>query len=111
MELDKKEFGRFGEQTATEYYRRAGYHVLATNYRCKAGEIDLVVSRGRELVFVEVKSRRDDSYGKPAEAVGPKKMHHLRQTAACYLKQHRCLAEEVRFDIIEITLGHIKGVG
>jgi putative endonuclease len=99
------ERGRWGEDIAAAWYQRRGYVVVARNWRCRAGEIDLVVRRGRLVVVSEVKARRTDAYGPAASAVGPVKQQRLRRLAAAWLASTGVHGVEVRFDVVAIT-GH-----
>ena len=80
--------GSAGEDRAADWYRAAGYEVLARNWRCAEGELDLVVARPGELVFCEVKTRTSDRFGLPAEAVTAAKQRRLRLLAARFLAEH-----------------------
>lgn len=99
---DAAHFGRFGEAAAARWYRRAGYRVLATNWRCRRGELDLVVVRNGEVTFVEVKARANDRYGTGAEAVDHRKQRRLRLTAGRWLEQAESGYRDVRFDVVEV---------
>ena len=94
--------GARGERLATEWYRSNGYSVLARNWRCDIGEIDLIVARGNELVIAEVKTRASNRFGSPAEAVGVAKQRKLRQLAAVFLRSAGRQFAEVRFDVVSI---------
>ncbi|MBU0743455.1 YraN family protein, partial [bacterium] len=74
MSRDKQILGRLGESLARLYYEYEGYGVLATRFRVREGELDLVVRRGPDLAFVEVKTRRGEACGVPAAAVTPRKL-------------------------------------
>ena len=101
--MKKTELGAWGEAKAAEYLSEKGYCVLARNYRCRMGEIDLVVRRGDTVAFVEVKLRKDSSHGAPREFVTASKQQKLRMTASRYLMEHPAIAElQLRFDVIEI---------
>ena len=99
--------GRWGEDVAAAWYVRRGYEVLARNWRCPAGEIDLVVRRGRLVVVCEVKARRTDAFGSAAAAVGPVKQQRLRRLAAAWLATGACRGVDVRFDVVAITGDHL----
>jgi putative endonuclease len=101
---DRQRFGAAGERLAARWYIRAGYEVVATNYRCAVGEIDLVCRRGPVVVFCEVKARRSDRYGTAAEAVTPAKRRRLRRLASWWLSAEQPAGvEEVRFDVATVT--------
>ena len=74
----RRAFGQAGEERAARWYRSHGYTIVDRNWRCREGELDLVVARGRTLVFVEVKTRRTDRFGTPAEAITWRKQQRLR---------------------------------
>jgi putative endonuclease len=96
--------GRWGEQLAAEHLTAAGMQVLARNWRCAQGELDLVVRDvDGTVVFVEVKTRAGLGFGEPAEAVGRVKARKLRALACRWLLAHRPSgAAELRFDVVGI---------
>jgi putative endonuclease len=91
--------GRLGEERAAAHYRGQGYAVLARNWRCRHGEIDLICARGRTLVICEVKARSRTALGHPIEAVTPVKQRRLRRLAAAYVISQTAYWEEIRFDV------------
>ena len=95
--------GRWGEDLATSWYRDRGYALVARNWRCPIGEIDLIVRRRRLLVVVEVKARRTETFGPAAAAVGPTKQQRLRRLAAEWLAISGIRGVEVRFDVVAVT--------
>ena len=99
------------EAVAREYLEARGITILAQNFRAKQGEIDLIGRDGRYLVFFEVKYRRDNAKGDPAEAVGSLKQHRIREAARYYLYSHR-LEETTpcRFDVVSILGTQIRWV-
>jgi putative endonuclease len=96
--------GRQGEDLAESVFLRLGFDVVQRNYRCKHGEIDLIARRGRMLVFCEVKTRRTDMWGMPAEAVGPRKQFRLRRLATAWLAEHAVGRVQVRFDVVSVIV-------
>jgi putative endonuclease len=96
----RQRLGAAGEDRAAEWYRKAGYQVVARNWRCRDGELDLVVSDGRTLVFCEVKARSSTRFGLPAEAVTPSKQRRIRGLAAQFLRDHGRPVPGVRFDVV-----------
>lgn len=98
-------FGRTGEDLAARTYETEGYRVLARNYRCQTGEIDLIAERGKTLVICEVKTRRTDFFGDPAEAVTPVKQARLRRLAAAWLGDNPAPGRTLRFDVVSIVMG------
>ena len=84
------------------WYRDAGYEVLDQNWRTKSGELDLVLARGDEIVFCEVKARRSDRFGSGLEAVDRRKQIRIRSLAAQWLATHD-RSGRVRFDVAALT--------
>jgi putative endonuclease len=103
----RQRLGARGEDRAADWYRAAGYKVVARNWRCAEGELDLVVERPGELVFCEVKTRTSDRFGVPAEAVTIAKRRRLRTLAARFLADHALDAgtagRNVRFDVVAVS--------
>lgn len=93
--------GAWGEALAAEYLRKKRYHIQAAGYSCKFGEIDLIVSNRKFLVFVEVKLRKSSDFARAMEYVDWRKQDRLRATAALYLSQNPTDLQP-RFDVIEI---------
>jgi putative endonuclease len=95
--------GRNGEDATAKWYEAAGYTVADRNWRVREGEIDIIVKRGSTLVFCEVKTRRSDAFGTPAEAVTFRKQQRLRTLAGQWLAAHRERADELRFDVAAVS--------
>lgn len=93
--------GAWGEALAAEYLRKKRYQILASGYRCRFGEIDLIAKNRKFLVFVEVKLRRSADFAQAMEYVDSRKQQRLRTTASLYLSQHPT-EQPCRFDVIEI---------
>ncbi|MDP8956058.1 MAG: YraN family protein [Actinomycetota bacterium] len=100
---DRAGVGTTGEDHALAEYHKRGYELLARNWRCSLGEIDLVLVRGHLIVFCEVKTRRGSSFGGPYEAVTWKKQRKLRQLAEAFLAATRLDPSAVRFDVASVT--------
>jgi putative endonuclease len=96
--------GAYGERVAAAFVRRHGYKVLTRNYKTTRGEIDLVCRHGDVLVFVEVKTRADADFVRPAEAIDARKEEALRQAARRYLELLEQKDINHRFDAVEIQL-------
>jgi putative endonuclease len=94
--------GRYGERVAARHLEAAGLRVLATNWRCAAGELDIVASEGDVLVFCEVKTRSSTEFGLPAEAVGLVKARRVRALARQWLLDHPGWQGELRFDVVSV---------
>ena len=97
-------FGHAAEDLAADHLEGLGYQVVARNYRCDAGEIDLVATKSGTLVFCEVKARHDDRFGAPAEAVGRVKQARLKRLAAQWLAHHKPGAVDIRFDVVSVIV-------
>jgi putative endonuclease len=97
--------GAWGEAVAREHLASNGFIIHASNWRCAEGEIDLVAETGGVLVFVEVKTRRSQTYGTPEEAVGGRKARRLLLTATAYLEAHQLADVDWRIDVMAITAG------
>ena len=93
--------GTWGEALAAKYLQKKRYKVVATNYRSRFGEIDLIVENRKYLVFVEVKLRKSDRFASAMEHVDRHKQDRLRTTASIYLSQFPTQLQP-RFDVIEI---------
>ena len=93
--------GAWGESLAAEYLQKERYKVIASQYRCRFGEIDLIVCNRKHIVFVEVKLRKSDQFARAAEFVDYHKQNRLRTTAEFYLSQNPTDLQP-RFDVIEI---------
>jgi putative endonuclease len=104
--------GRRGERLARRRLRRSGLKILATNYRCPVGEVDLIALdastrkaiAAETLVFVEVKTRTSDTYTAPAGAVDAEKRRRIRRIADYYLASRDTSGYAVRFDIVSIVI-------
>ena len=96
--------GSRGEDAAADVYRRRGYRVLARNWRCRLGELDLVVERGGVLVFCEVKSRRQSVFGGGFEAVTWRKQAKLRTVAEAFLQSTGSRPQATRFDVASVAV-------
>jgi putative endonuclease len=110
----RAKLGRAGEDRAADWYRAHGYAVLERNWRCAAGEIDLICARGRTLVFCEVKARTAATHGHPLEAVTPAKQRRLRGLARSYLRSQSAQSgrtgrwAELRFDVASVLAGELE---
>ena len=111
--------GERGETIAARHLTRLGLVLLDRNWRCDAGEIDLVLRDGAVLVVCEVKTRTSTDYGDPLEAVTPAKVARLRRLAARWLRVHDCHPEDVRIDMVgvlappgrPVEVEHVEGIG
>ncbi|MBP5200893.1 MAG: YraN family protein [Schwartzia sp.] len=115
--MNTKKVGDSGEAFAAEYLAGKGLSILERNYRTPMGEIDLIAQDGRELVFVEVKTRKSERYGQPALAVGPEKQRRILRAAVWYTSKRQGELPPCRFDVVEVyapedgawSLRHLEG--
>ncbi len=98
----KDAVGAYGERVALRHLLDDGMVVLARNWRCRDGEIDIIARDGDALVFCEVKTRRSIEYGLPAEAVVTAKVRRLRRLATQWIDLADTHAPEIRFDVLSV---------
>ncbi|MBF8280903.1 MAG: hypothetical protein HW383_676 [Candidatus Magasanikbacteria bacterium] len=118
--FSKKEIGALGERMAAEFLTRHGYKILARNFFCRVGEIDIVArSSDGAIVFVEIKTRSGVGFGAGEEAIDWRKIRKMRRAAAIFLSQFPAASSELRFDSVSVALNwqtrrakvrHIEGV-
>ncbi|MDG2027861.1 MAG: YraN family protein [Acidimicrobiales bacterium] len=106
MDRSRVALGEWGEARVARHYESAGYVVLDRNWRVKGGELDLLLARGDEIVFCEVKTRSSDHFGHGVEAVGHRKKLFLRRTAVSWLDAHDRRGR-LRFDVATVTAGDV----
>lgn len=114
----KDELGRRGEECAAQFLAGVGYRVIARNWRCGQGEVDLIVERDGEVVFVEVKTRSNKNFGHPFEAITALKLARLRRLAAAWCDQTDARPRRIRIDAIAViaesgaepVIEHLEGV-
>ena len=115
----KDALGQYGERVAARHLLDAGMTIVATNWRCADGEIDIVAVDRRVLVVCEVKTRTGDRYGAPLESISHSKLRRLRRLAIRWVVAHGVLFDEIRVDAVgvlrspsgEFTVSHARGVG
>jgi putative endonuclease len=96
-------FGTRSERAAARYLRRQGYRLLARNWTCPHGELDLVAADGRAVVFVEVRSTGGDDADRPAASVDGAKQARLTRIALEFLRRHGLLGQAARFDVLALS--------
>lgn len=115
----RQALGRYGEDVAARHLQAAGLVLVDRNWRCPAGEIDLVLREGSTLVVCEVKTRSSAACGSPHEAVTPAKLARLRRLAAAWLAAHDVRVADVRLDLVGVVrpargpalVDHVRGLG
>lgn len=95
--------GQEGERLAERYLQKKGYTLVERNYRCPAGELDLIVLDRRVVVFVEVKTRTGHGFGSPLEAVEFRKQRKMIQAAQFFLAEKRLQQRDARFDVVGVS--------
>ncbi len=101
--MQRKKLGYLGEDMAKEFLENAGYTIICKNYTVRGGEIDIIAKDGDTLVFAEVKTRKNDSFGKASEAVDSKKISHMCTAAKRFIYEHKEFKNSfVRFDVLEV---------
>lgn len=108
--MNTRKIGVQGEVIAREYLKKKGYTILKENFRCPLGEIDLIVSRGNLVVFVEVKSRENEKFGRPIESITTYKANTIRRCASFYQAHLGKKNEEYRFDVVEVLRGEVSHI-
>lgn len=108
--MDNITMGKIGEDAATAYLCGEDYEIMARNFKCKTGEIDVIATRDNTLHFIEVKTRTDDAFGQPCESVTDEKLEHIKKVAAYYGNYIESRYEGFQIDVIEVGLNHIENV-
>lgn len=101
--MNVKDKGNFGEKLARDYICRMGLSLLETNYYSRFGEIDIIASDGKYVMFIEVKLRHENSLVQPSESVIKSKQKKIIKTAHNYILKHKCMLQP-RFDVMEIKI-------
>ncbi|HJJ03620.1 MAG TPA: YraN family protein [Clostridiaceae bacterium] len=104
------ELGRIGENIIADYITKLGYKVVERNFECNQGEIDIIAKDKEELVFIEVKTRTDISYGEASEAVTDTKKRHLINSIKYYIYKQKLENQPIRIDVAEVYIkcGKVK---
>lgn len=118
--INRNELGALGEQVAVEHLQVLGLRVLARNWRCRYGELDVIAAEDpNTLVFVEVKTRTGDGFGGVEHAVTPQKVRRIRRLAGLWLAGQESGWAHIRIDVVGVRIGrrrspevmHLRGVG
>lgn len=112
MTAERRHLGRYGEAAAAAWYERRGFEVLDRNWRCREGELDLVLRGSGTVVFCEVKTRSTVAFGLPAEAVNHTKQVRLRRLALAWLAERGQAVGvgslDLRFDVASVIGDHVE---
>ena len=106
MSSNNLAIGRIGEELARIFLQKRGFTILRSNFRFGPTEIDLIAQRGNTIHFIEVKTRRDQSKGKPYEAVNAKKRRNILRTAEYFLLQSKMKRHKLSLDVVSIMLDY-----
>lgn len=104
MNNENKIIGAQGEKIARQYLRKKGYEIIDKNFYCRFGEIDIVAKFDQEIVFVEVKTRKQIKYGNAAESVTIQKQNHIYKAAEMYIYMNLLYDFQISLDVIEVYL-------
>jgi putative endonuclease len=104
----RRRLGQAGEAAAAAWYEANGYEILARNWRCQEGELDLVLRRAGTVVFCEVKTRTSVMFGAPVEAITRTKRERLRRLAVRWLSGSGTAASDLRFDVASVLDGEVE---
>ena len=104
----RHEVGKTGENIAIEYLKKIGYTIIERNFLAIQGEIDIIAKDGKELVFIEVKTRTNKKFGMPVDAVNEIKQKHFIRTVKYYLYLKKLENNFVRLDVIEVYINKEK---
>ena len=100
----RRALGQRGEDLAARWYETGGYAILDRNWRRREGELDLILGRGRTVVFCEVKTRTSNRFGAPVEAITRVKQQRIRTLAARWLAERRLGGRDLRFDVASVMV-------
>ncbi len=100
--MSRVNIGQWGEDVACRYLSRKKYRIIEKNYRLKTGEIDIIAQKDEYIVFIEVKTRSSNQYGRPSQAVSDFKKKRIVKTALQFICEKKMLNQSIRFDIVEI---------
>lgn len=115
MPIDKIAIGRMGEEAAVKLLKKNGCKIIAQNFRCRWGELDIIAKDGDTLVFVEVKTRGSDAFGRPGASVDARKQQRMITASSIYMSDNGIAVDDtfIRFDVIEVDTngGKVSKVG
>lgn len=103
MSFFKIAFGKRGEIEAARVLKKNGYKIIEKNYRCRFGEIDIIAKDGETIVFVEVKTRGSENYGRPEASVDARKQKHMIAASMTYLSEKGITDNLARFDVVSVS--------
>ncbi|SHM09749.1 putative endonuclease [Caldanaerovirga acetigignens] len=104
--MERKKLGDMGEKYALDYLKANNYEIVKVNYRSRYGEIDIIAKENNTLVFIEVKTRTSDAFGRGMEAVDIRKQRKIRLVSLNFLNEYDEFVYNLRFDVIEIKMAN-----
>ena len=108
--MDNINIGKYGEDLACKYLETKGYKIKERNFRTFLGEIDIISEYKRNIIFVEVKTRRSDKFGYPEEAINYNKQRKIIKNALCYLAKYNLWENNYCFDVILVSISNHKEI-
>lgn len=108
--MKTREIGKINEDLAVDYLKKRNYRIVERNFRRKFGEIDIIAKDRDTLVFIEVRSRKDDFFGSPLESIDQKKIRKISRTALSFISKTDQEFSSIRFDVISIVNGEIEHI-
>ncbi len=108
--MDNINIGKYGEDLACKYLETKGYKIKERNFRTFLGEIDIISEYKRDIIFVEVKTRRSDKFGYPEEAINYNKQRKIIKNALCYLAKYNLWENNFCFDVILVSISNHKEI-
>ena len=108
--MDNINIGKYGEDLACKYLETKGYKIKERNFRTFLGEIDIISEYERDIIFVEVKTRRSDKFGYPEEAINYNKQRKIIKNALCYLAKYNLWENNFCFDVILVSISNHKEI-
>jgi len=108
--MDNINIGKYGEELACKYLESKGYKIKERNYRTFLGEIDIICEYKKNIVFIEVKTRRSDKFGYPEEAINFIKQRKIIKNALCYLSKYHLWGENCCFDVVLVRISKDKDI-
>ncbi len=104
MSDSRQRLGRWGEDLAVSYLEKEGYSIIERNFRTRYGEVDVVASKGGQVIFIEVRTKSSDAYGGPEESITARKREHLMLAAQEYLQSNGLEDSSWRIDLVAVQV-------
>jgi len=105
----QQNLGRFGEEIARKYLEKNNYQIIDENYHTRQGEIDLICQKDNWYIFIEVKTRTNDSFGQPEESVDEKKLKKFQETISKYIIENGLTDKKWRVEVLAIIIDKKTG--